>query len=152
MAVVKLFPRKAAPTKTRAQSLAARHDYDSNLDKTRVGELVSSFMCQPESTTVEFEAGKLIYEASTGRSQPKGRDVIMYGIMQSFKPRETTPKEANRIGYELAMVFTKGQHQLVVYTHEDKTHIHNHIEFNSINLECDGKFKNVKDSVRVLRR
>ena len=152
MAVTKLLPRKAAPTKTRAQSIAARHDYDSNPDKTRAGKLVTSFMCQPESAAAEFEASKLIYEATTGRSQPKGRDVIMYRIMQSFKPGETTPEEANRIGYELAMEFTRGQHQFVVYTHEDKAHIHNHIEFNSTNLECDGKFKNVKDSVQVLRR
>ena len=152
MAVAKLLPRKVAPTKTRAQSIAARHDYDSSPDKTRAGKLVSSFMCQPESAAAEFEASKLIYEVTTGRSQPKGRDVIMYRIMQSFKPGETTPEEANRIGYELAMEFTKGQHQFVVYTHEDKAHIHNHIEFNSTNLECDGKFKNVKDSVRVLRR
>ncbi len=152
MAIAKLLPRKAAPTKTRAQSMAARHDYDGNPDKTRGGELVSSYMCQPETAAAEFEASKLIYEASTGRSQPKDRDVIMYRIVQSFKPGETTPEEANKIGYELAMEFTKGQHQFVVYTHEDKAHIHNHIEFNSTNLECDGKFQNVKDSVRVLRR
>ena len=152
MAVAKLLPRKAALTKTRAQSMTARHEYDSNPDKTREGKLVSSYICQPESAAAEFEASKLIYEATTGRSQPKDRDVIMYRIMQSFKPGETTPEEANRIGYELAMEFTKGQHQFVVYTHEDKAHIHNHIEFNSTDLECDGKFKNVKDSVRVLRR
>ena len=151
MAVAKLLPRKAAPTKTREQSMASRHDYDSNPDKTREGKLVSSYMCQPESAAAEFERNKLIYEAITGRSQPKSRDVIMYRIMQSFKPGETTPEEANRIGYELAMEFTNGQHQFVVYTHEDKAHIHNHIEFNSTNLECDGKFKNVKDSVQVLR-
>ena len=108
MAVAKLLPRKAALTKTRAQSMTARHEYDSNPDKTRAGELVSSFMCQPESAAAEFEASKLIYEATTGRSQPKDRDVIMYRIMQSFKPGETTPEEANRIGYELAMEFTKG--------------------------------------------
>ena len=152
MAVAKLLPRKVAPTKTRAQSIAARHDYDSNPDKTREGELVSSFKCQPESAAAEFETSKLIYEATTGRHQPKDRDVIMYRIMQSFKLGEITPEEANKIVYELAMEFTKGQHQFVVYTHEDKAHIHNHIEFNSTNLECDGKFKNVKDSVRVLRR
>ena len=152
MAIAKLLPRKAAPTKTRAQSMTARHDYDSNPDKTREGELVSSYMCQPESAAAEFEASKLIYEATTGRSQPKDRDVIMYRILQSFKPGETTPEVANQIGYELAMEYTKGQHQFTVYTHEDKAHIHNHIEFNSTNLECDGKFENVKDSVKVLRK
>ena len=152
MAVVKLLPRKAAPGQGRRQSMEARLDYDENPEKTREGKLVSSYMCSPETAAAEFEAAKAIYEAATGRSQPRDRDVTMYRVMQSFKPGEITPEDANRIGYELAMEFTKGQHQFVVYTHEDKAHIHNHIEINSTNLECNGKFKNVKDSVQVLRR
>lgn len=152
MAVVKLLPRKAAPAQGRQQSMEERLGYDANPDKTREGRLVSSYMCQPETAAAEFEASKILYEAATGRSQPKNRDVTMYRVMQSFKPGEITPEAANRIGYELAMEFTQGQHQFVVYTHEDKAHIHNHIEINSTNLECDGKFKNVKDSVDVLRR
>ncbi len=152
MAVVKLLPRKAASVQGREQSMEERLDYDANPDKTRGGKLVSSYMCQPETAAAEFEAAKVIYEAATGRSQPKDRDITMYRVMQSFKPGEVTPERANKIGYELAMEFTKGQHQFVVYTHEDKSHIHNHIEINSTNLECNGKFKNVKDSVQVLRR
>ena len=152
MAVVKLLPRKAAPGQGRRQSTEARLDYDENPDKTREGKLVSSYMCSPETAAAEFEAAKALYEASTGRSQPKDRDVTMYRVMQSFKPGEITPEDANRVGYELAMEFTKGQHQFVVYTHEDKAHIHNHIEINSTNLECDGKFKNVKDSVKEIGR
>lgn len=151
MAIVKLLPRKAAPTRTRAQSMIDRHDYDANPDKTREGELVSSYLCQPESAAAEFEASKLIYEATTGRSQPKSRDVVMYRLMQSFKPGETTPEVANQIGYELAMEYTKGQYQFVVYTHEDKAHIHNHIEINSTSLDCDRKFKNEKNSVAIVR-
>ena len=64
--------------------------------------------------------------------------IIMYRIIQSFKPGEISPEDANRLGYELAMKFTKGQHQFVVSTHVDKAHIHTHIEFNSTNLNCDG--------------
>lgn len=152
MAVVKLLPRKAALGQGRRQSMEARLDYDENPEKTREGKLVSSYMCSPETAAAEFEAAKAIYEAATGRSQPRDRDVTMYRVMQSFKPGEITPEAANKIGYELAMEFTKGQHQFVVYTHEDRAHIHNHIEINSNNLECNGKFKNVKDSVQVLRR
>lgn len=76
----------------------------------------------------------------------------MYRILQSFKPGEVTPEQANRIGYELAMRFTGGKHQFIVATHTDKAHIHTHIEFNSVNLDGDGKFKNVKGSALVLRR
>ena len=72
--------------------------------------------------------------------------------VHSFKPGEISPEEANRLGYELAMKFTRGKHQFVVSTHVDRAHVHTHIEFNSTNLDCDGKFQNVKDSALILRR
>ena len=50
------------------------------------------------------------------------------------------------------MKFTRGKHQFVVSTHVDRAHVHTHIEFNSTNLDCDGKFQNVKDSALILRR
>lgn len=152
MAISNLLPRKAAASKTRRQTLHDRLDYDRKEEKTRGGMLVSSYMCNPETAAEEFEAGKLIYEAATGRSLPADRDIIAYRILQSFKPGEITPEEANRLGYELAMKFTKGKHQFVVSTHVDKAHIHTHIEFNSTNLECDGKFRNFKNSALALRR
>lgn len=152
MAISNLLPRKAMPSRSRAQSLKDRHDYDQNPEKTGGGELVSSYQCTPETAAQEFEISKQLYYQLTGRSQPKCRDVIMYRIIQSFKPGEVTPEEANRIGYELAMKFTKGRHAFVVSTHTDKAHIHSHIEFNSTNLDCDGKFENVKDSAFILRR
>ena len=57
-------------------------------------------------------------------------------------PREVTPKEANRIGYELAMRWTKGRHAFIVTTHTDKKHIHCHIYHNSTTLDCTWKFRN----------
>jgi len=134
------------------QSMSARLDYDQKPEKTMDGALVSSYMCSPESAAQEFEISHRLYRQLTGRSQPKAREVVMYRILQSFQPGEVTPEQANRIGYELAMRFTGGKHQFVVATHTDKEHIHTHIEFNSVNLDCDGKFKNVKGSALVLRR
>jgi len=152
MAVSDLLPRKAMGSKTRGQTLHDRLKYDQKEEKTKDGELVSSYMCSPETAAEEFEMGKLLYETATGRSQPQGRNIIAYRIIQSFKPGEITPEEANKLGYELAMKFTKGKHQFVVSTHVDKAHIHNHVEFNSTNLECDGKFNNYKNSSFALRR
>ena len=132
--------------------MAERHSYDQKPEKTRDGELVSAYMCTPETAAEEFEISKKLYAQITGRSQPKARDVLMYRIIQSFKPGEVSPEEANRIGYELAMRYTKGRHQFVVATHVDKAHIHTHIEINSTNLNCDGKLRDVKRSALVLRR
>ena len=150
MAVSDLLPRKAR-SKSRGQTLHDRLDYDQKEEKTKGGELVSCYMCQPETAAGEFEASKWIYEQTTGRSQPKNKDIIAYRIIQSFKPGEISPELANEIGYELAMEFTKGKHQFVVSTHIDKAHFHNHIEFNSTNLDCDGKFNNFKNSAFALR-
>ena len=138
--------------RTRQQSMAERHGYDQKAEKTNDGELVSSYMCSPETAAEEFEISKKLYFQLTGRSQPVGRDVLMYRIIQSFKPGEISPEDANRIGYELAMKYTKCQHQFVVATHVDKAHIHTHIEINSTNLNCDGKLRDVKRSALVLRR
>lgn len=152
MAISNLMPRKTMRSRTRLQSMAECHQYDQKPEKTRGGEFVSAYQCTPESAAEEFEISKQLYYQLTGRSQPKKREVIMYRIIQSFKPGEVTPEEANRIGYELAMRFTGGRHQFVVATHVDKAHIHTHIEFNSTNLDCNGKFNNVKGSAFTLRR
>ena len=151
MAISNLLPRKKMRSQTRLQSLDRRLKYDQKEEKTENGRLVSAYMCCPESAAEEFEMARLLYERTTGRKQPEERDIIAYRVLQSFKPGEITPEDANKIGYELAMAFTKGRHQFVVSTHVDKAHIHTHIEFNSINLECDGKFNNFKNSSFALR-
>ena len=152
MAISSILPRKIMRNRTRLQSMADRNDYDQQPEKTRDGGLVSSYMCTPETAAEEFEISKKIYAQLTGRKQPAKHDIIMYRVIQSFKPGEISPEEANRLGYELAMKFTGGQHQFVVATHVDKAHIHTHIEFNSTNLNCDGKFQNVKNSAFILRK
>ncbi len=91
------------------------------------------------------------YIAKTGRIRGKD-DVIAYHLRQSFVPGEITPQEANRLGQELAKRFTHGDHAFIVATHTDKKHIHNHIVFHSVNLDCDRKFKNFWDSSKALRR
>ena len=100
----------------------------------------------------EFLLAKASYAAMTGREQKKANDVLCYQIRQSFYPGEITPKEANRIGYELAMRWTKGRHAFIVTTHTDKRHIHCHIYYNSTTLDCTRKFRNFWGSSFALRR
>ena len=112
MAISQLYPRKIMRNWTRQRSMADRLEYDQQPVKTNDGELVSSYMCSPETAAEEFEISKKIYTQLTGRKQSPEHDNIMYLIIQSFKPGEISPEDANRLGYELAMKFTKGQHQL----------------------------------------
>ena len=78
--------------------------------------------------------------------------MIAYQIWQSFKPGEITPEEANKVGYETVMRFTKGKHAFIVATHVDRAHIHNHIIFNSTTLDCTRKFRNFRLSGLALAR
>ena len=88
--------------------LKSRTDYAQNPEKTEQGELVSSYECSPLTVDEEFMLSKRQYELMTGRSQKN--DVIAYQIRQSFKHGEITAEEANKVGYELAMRFTKGKY------------------------------------------
>ena len=118
-----------------ARALKDSVDYLENPLKTDNGEWISSYECDAKTADTEFLLSKRKYTALTGRDQGK-RDVIAYHLRQSFKPGEVTPEEANRIGYELAMRFTKGKYAFIVCTHTDKAHIHSHIIWNSTALDC----------------
>jgi hypothetical protein len=134
-----------------ARALKDSIDYMENPLKTDNGEWISSYECEAESADAEFLLSKQKYAALTGRDQGKN-DVIAYHVRQSFKPGEITPEEANRIGYETAMRFTKGKFAFIVCTHTDKAHIHSHIIWNSTALDCTRKFRNFFFSAIALRR
>ena len=129
-----------------------RFDYGQNPDKTEGGELISSYGCDHMTADAEFLLSKAKYKAATGREQRRDADVLCYQIRQSFKPGEITPEEANRIGCETAMRWTKGKYAFFVATHTDKAHIHNHIYYNSTSLDCTRKFRDFIGSGRAVRR
>ena len=139
MAATRLIALHKNKGKSVAACLKSRTDYVQNPDKTQQGELVSSYECSPLTVDEEFMLSKRQYELVTGRRQKS--DVIAYQIRQSFKPGEITAEEANKVGYELAMRFTKGKYAFIVATHTDREHIHNHIIYNSTALDSTRKFR-----------
>lgn len=139
LAATRLIALHKNKGKSVAACLKSRTDYAQNPDKTQQGELVSSYECSPLTVDEEFMLSKRQYELVTGRRQKS--DVIAYQIRQSFKPGEITAEEANKVGYELAMRFTKGKYAFIVATHTDREHIHNHIIYNSTALDSIRKFR-----------
>ena len=127
-------------------------DYGKNPDKTQGGEFISSYECDHQTADAEFLLSRAKYKAVTGREQKRDADVLCYQIRQSFAPGEITPEEANRVGYETAMRWTKGKHAFFVATHTDKKHIHNHIYYNPISLDYTRKFRDFWRSAGALRR
>ena len=152
MAISKIKPRHASEGRSIAAVLKDQLDYDKNPEKTKGGLLVSSYQCSADTAWQEFTVSKQIYEATTGRRRDPDEDVISYLLIQSFRPGEITPEEANRLGYQLALEFTGGQHQFIVATHIDKHHIHCHIEFNSTTLDCTHKFNNYWNTYKTIRQ
>ena len=150
MAATRIIPLHVNKGKTIAQCLADRTDYSENEKKTENGKYISSYECDPKSCDQEFLLAKREYLHIHGFDHR--RNVIAYQIRQSFKPGEVTPEEANRVGYETAMRWTKGKHAFIVATHTDRAHIHNHIIYNSTNLSCDEKWRDFIRSGKALQK
>lgn len=151
MATTRIYALHTGKHRSVAKALRDVTNYMENPLKTENGEYISSFECVPEAADTEFLLSKERYLSLTGRDQDR-RDVIAYHTRQSFKPGEVTPEEANRIGYELAMRFTKGRHAFIVCTHTDRAHVHNHVVWNSTALDCKNKWRDFFRSGRALRR
>ena len=150
MAATRLIALHINKGKTLAQCLKERTDYSENAEKTNGGQYISTYECDAKTADEEFLLSKRQYLHITGRIQRD--DVIAYQIRQSFLPGEITPQEANDIGQELALRFTKGRHAFLVATHVDRAHIHNHIIFNSTTLDYKRKFKNFHYSAYAVRK
>lgn len=151
MATTRLMPLHTGQGRTVGTAITDILDYVENPQKTDNGRLITGWKCDSRVADAEFLFSKRQYAALTGRTRGAD-DVIAYHLRQSFLPGEVTPEEANRIGCELARRFTKNNHAFIVCTHIDKSHVHNHIIWNSTALDCKRKFRNFWGSTRAVRR
>jgi len=151
MAVTWLKPVRAKNGKSAGQTFSDTLHYITNPTKTRNGELVSTYGCDPRTFHSEFYLTKRDYDTSIGIAANK-KDVLLYHMRVSFKPGEITPEDAQKLCTEMVMRWTKSKHQFVVATHDDKDHIHCHIMYNAVNMDSDRKYKNFWGSSRALRK
>lgn len=91
--------------------------------------------CNPNYAKSQFKATRELWG--------KNKGVQAHHVIQSFSPGEITPYRANEIGKELAKELAKG-HEVVVYTHADTRHIHNHIIINSVCYKDGKKYQSKK--------
>ena len=147
MALIYLIPLHLSKGKTLAKCLTERTDYIKDPDKTA---LTSYYECDPDFAVSQFALSKHEYSRITGKEQKS--DVIAYLFIQSFKPGEISPEDANRIGYEFTKRLTKGDFAFMVCTHTDRPHIHNHIIWNSTSLDCKRKFREGKIHISRIYR
>lgn len=151
MATTRIMSLHVGKGRTESRAISDVIDYVANPQKTDNGRLVAGYECDSRIADAQFMLAKRQYIAATGRVRGKD-DVIAYHVRQSFCPGEITPEKANKVGMDFAKRFTKGKHAFIVCTHIDKVHIHNHIIWSSVNLDCDRKFRNFWGSTKAVRR
>ena len=106
-------------------------NYIKNPDKTKGGTLITGINCSSEFAAYEMQVNNNkfnIIEDDSSRT--------CYHGYQSFDPKEKnlTPEEVHRLGVEL-MKRLYPDYQVVVCTHVDHLHIHNHFCINAVNTK-----------------
>ena len=100
-------------------------NYVCNKEKT-TDKLISGKDCMPESCEYEFAEVKKAFGKTDGRTY--------YHMIQSFSPDDRIiPEQAHEVGLQMAELFEG--YQVLVVTHTNKAHIHNHLVINSVNFE-----------------
>lgn len=99
--------------------------------------------CDVDYAKSAFKQTRALYGKEDG--------IQAHTIIQSFKPGEVTPEQCNQLGLELAEKIAPN-HQVAIYTHADKEHVHNHIVINSINLETGKKYQSNKQQRELIKQ
>lgn len=98
----------------------------------------------PEEAAWYFQETKDIYHKDKGRQ--------CYHGYQSFAADEVEPSEAHAIGVELAQRIWGDRFQVVVATHVNTGHVHNHFVINSVSIADGYKFYNSPEDYDLMRR
>lgn len=129
MAITKRMPK---PPKSHT-AVCKLISYVINPEKTSDEKAlyVDSLNCSVIGAAEQFKAVRDNWNKNSGN--------FAYHFIQSFSPNEVTAEEAHQYGMELAKVlFADLGFQVVIGTHLDKDHLHNHFAVNAINF-LDGK-------------
>ena len=127
MAVIESIPEKNQTPSAQKGVLDYCMQPSKTFDEDEQLAYISGYNCIPELANESFLTTQKIFG-----HEPDG--VRFYHFVQSFKIGEAiSPQEANEIGMELAKIFEN--REVIVATHIDKDHLHNHIVVCSYDLE-----------------
>ena len=113
--------------------------YVVNPEKTEQSFFTAVLNCSsPEHAFREMSATKKRWRKTGG--------VLGYHFIQSFAPGEVTPEQAHEIGMEFARRMFGERYEVVIGTHLDKAHLHNHIVINSVSFVDGQKYHSSPES------
>ena len=158
MATTKIWPVKDRlkriadyamnPEKTEYEDLKQSIDYAVNGDKTQMlsekAFLVTGIHCNADSACEEMSQVKEHFGKTGGN--------VAYHAYQSFKPGEVSPQQCHEIGLQMARDLWGNRYQVLVATHLDKEHLHNHFIINSVSFVDGKKFNDNKAAYAKLRK
>ena len=105
--------------------------------------LVSGVNCNGENAFTEFMATKTAHHKKGGMN--------FYNYVQSFSPSESvTAEQVHEIGLAFAKKAWPG-HEVLVTTHTDTAHLHNHFVINSVHYESGRKLRQNPGTLTKLR-
>lgn len=111
-------------------------------DKKTTADLITGKDCMRESCLEEMLYTKNLYNKNSGRQY--------IHIIQSFDPKDNlTPIQVHNAGLKLANTFNG--FQVLVATHIDKEHLHNHLVINSVSFENGYKIQISKKDLQYLK-
>lgn len=136
-------PEKTRTDNPNLQPLWDIFSYVSRPEATEQGEYVSAINCLKEIALQQMILTKKQYGKENG--------YIAWHGYQSFKPNEVSPEQAHQIGLQTAKEMWGDKYQIIVTTHLDKDHLHNHFCFNSVSFLDGKKYNYSKAEQRKLR-
>ena len=132
------------------EALAARKavgdvvNYVENSDKTEQMMFVTGINCSPKTAADDFLQTKLSWGKTNGR--------LAYHGYQAFREGdgEITAEKAHEIGVALARELWGDRFEVVVATHLNTGHYHNHFLINSVSFVDGIKFRRTKADYRQM--
>lgn len=119
-------------------------EYIKDEFKTNEKVFIDGINCNPQKAINEMIKIKQKFMKTDG--------VLGWHAYQSFKEGEVTPEEAHKIGIELAKEMWGDRFQVVVTTHINTSHFHNHFVINSVSFIDGKKYNADRTSYAELRR
>ena len=133
MAYTKIIPIRARLDKA--------VNYALNKEKTGLGNALE-YITNPEKNMGDDTAYETAINCTlenpykdmihTKKAYEQTDGVLGYHIIQSFMPNEVSAENAHKIGVEFAYRCFGTKYEIVVSTHLDRHHYHNHIILNSV--------------------
>ena len=140
------------PEKTSEADLASVIRYAMNGDKTaadNAGETEKACYVTGVNCSADTALDEMI---NTQKLFGKAGGNVAYHCYQSFKPGEVTPEQCHQLGVELARRMWGDRYQVLVATHLDRDHLHNHLVCCSVSFIDGRKFNDNKAAYSRLRR